>query len=372
MKLVLTGGHLSPALAVLEALPKGSDVLFIGRKYALEGDDAVSLEHRTAQRLGIPFTSITTGRIQRKFTKYTLFSLFKLPVGFWQSYKILKQYNPDVILTFGGYLSIPVACAAYFLKVPIVIHEQTLDAGAANKVIARIAKKICISWESSSKYFPANKIMLTGNPLRKEFLESKQLQSDLIDHEFENEKLPFLYITGGSLGSHPINSLIEETIKPLLHNYKIIHQTGDTKQFQDYERLLEIKNKLPKNLSRRYILTRFTIPSDVAAIMKKADLVISRSGINTITELIYLNKMSLLIPLPHGQNNEQKKNAQFLKSVGLGEVLNQDTTTPSHLLSVIEGMLKNKEKYTLKNPAAQMDLCKNAASAIVDIVRGVV
>lgn len=371
MKLVLTGGHLSPALAVLEALPKETQVVFIGRQFALEGDDAVSLEKRAIERLGIPFYSITTGRMQRKFTKYTLFSLSKLPIGFFQSYTILKKEKPNAIVTFGGYISIPVAVAAFFLKIPVVIHEQTLEAGFANKVLSSIAKKICISWESNRAHFPKRKVVLTGNPLRKEFLNSKKEELGFINNDFKNEKLPCIYVTGGSLGSHAINELVEQSLQALLHDYKIVHQTGDARQFGDFERLSAVKNKLPKSLQNRYILTRFVMPHEVVSLMQEADLVVSRSGINTITELIYLNKMSLLIPLPISQNNEQKKNALYLKGLGLGEIIDQETTSSSHFRSVVDGMIKNKKKYTLGDPANEVQKSKEAAEKIVDVILSV-
>src|SRR6185437_3796515 len=144
----------------------------VGREYAFEGDSALSLEYQTAKRLGLAFEPLTTGRIQRKFTKHTFGSLAKIPVGLTQAKKIITRFQPDIVLSFGGYVSVPVVLAAAANRVPIVIHEQTLQAGLANKIASRFAAKICISWEESAKYFPKNKIVLTGNPLRKEFLQS--------------------------------------------------------------------------------------------------------------------------------------------------------------------------------------------------------
>ena len=175
MKLIIVGGHLSPALAVIEALQKDVNVLFIGRKYVFEGSKTLSLEFRTITKRKIPFVSISTGRWQRKFTRFTIPSLLKFPFGILQSFLILKKFKPDVVLSFGGYLSLPVGIAAFILRIPIVIHEQTLEAGIANKVLSIFAKTVCISWETSRKYFPKSKVILTGNPMRKFEIRNSKL-----------------------------------------------------------------------------------------------------------------------------------------------------------------------------------------------------
>src|SRR3989339_499065 len=149
MKIIIIGGHLAPALSVLEALPKNTQVLFVGRKYALEGDNALSLEYNTITSLNIPFVGLNTGRLQRKITRFTLFSLLKLPFGIIKSFLILIDFKPDVVVGFGGYVSIPVTFCAFVLRIPVVIHEQTMEAGLTNRLVSRFAKKICISWDSS-------------------------------------------------------------------------------------------------------------------------------------------------------------------------------------------------------------------------------
>lgn len=317
MKVLLAvggGGHFSPALAVIESMPKEWEILLVGRKHAFEGDQALSLEYQTAHRLGLPFVSITTGRLQRKITKRSFISLFKMPVGVTQATMILKKFKPDVVVSFGGYVSVPVVLAAALLKVPIVIHEQTLDAGLANKIAARFATKICISWQQSAVFFPKNKTVLTGNPLRKEFL------TPVIARRNDDT---LIYITGGSGGAHGINVLIEGCLQKLLEKYSVIHQTGDAKEFEDFDRLVKLKQSLPENLQKRYLLKKFVEPEHVIEILTQADLIISRAGINTVTELLYFGKPSLLIPLPYGQQNEQLTNAQFMKQIGLAAILDQ-------------------------------------------------
>lgn len=141
-KIVITGGHLTPALAVMEKLrEQGWQIVFFGRQHALEGDSSVSVEYQTITKLGISFISLTAGRLQRSFTRYTVFSFLKIPIGFIQSFYYLIKFKPTVILSFGGYVALPVALAGWMLKIPIVTHEQSVVPGLANKIIFKFAKK---------------------------------------------------------------------------------------------------------------------------------------------------------------------------------------------------------------------------------------
>lgn len=358
MKIVIVGGHLSPALAVLEKLKK-ENVFYIGRVHSFEGDNAFSLEYREITKLGIPFFSLKTARFQRKFTRYTLSSFLKMPVGFYQALRILNKVKPDVVLAFGGYLSVPVGLAASVLRIPLVIHEQTLEIGFANKILSFFAKKICISFQSSEKFFPKEKTVLTGNPIRPQILNLKDKKN--------KNAIPVIYITGGSTGSHAINELVGKSLEKLLENYNVFHQTGNSKIYNDFEKLTVIKNNLEKNKSKNYSLTKFLSPESSSLMLEKADLVIGRSGINTITELIYLKKPAILIPLPFSQRNEQKKNAEYMKSLGLAEVLEQNLITPDLFILTILAMFKNIDKYKLRKKI----IFTNSADKIVNLLKDV-
>jgi UDP-N-acetylglucosamine--N-acetylmuramyl-(pentapeptide) pyrophosphoryl-undecaprenol N-acetylglucosamine transferase len=280
-------------------------------------------------------------------------------LGFYQSLKTLRQIKPDVVLGFGGYVSLPVVLASFFLKIPIVIHEQTLEAGFANKLEAKFASKICISWKSSEKYFPKNKTVLTGNPLRRIILKTKSLKKE--------DGLPIIYITGGSSGSHAINSLVEKSLEKLLEKFVIIHQSGDAKAYADFEKLQAEKNKLDASIARNYNLRKFYSPEDVAKNLNSADLVVGRAGINTVTELIYFAKPAFLIPLPFAQRNEQLKNATFLKELGLGEIGLQNTLTSEVFVSTISAMLKNLKAYQLKEKVLITDAAENIVKVVKDV-----
>lgn len=359
MKVLIIGGHLSPALAVIEKL-KNDEIFYVGRKYTFEEDKTLSLEYREISSLNVPFFELNTGRLQRKFTKHTIPSLLKLPIGLIESVKIVKRINPDVVLGFGGYLSLPVVLAARIFNIPVVIHEQTLEAGLANKISARFSQKICISWISSQKYFPQTKTVLTGNPIRQELiLAANRGRAD--------NKVFFIYITGGSSGSHAINLLVEQSLPGILKNFYVLHQTGDSQKYKDYDRLSRIKKSLDKKISKNYRIEKFLSFNESAKEIHKADLVIGRSGINTVTELIYLIKPALLIPFPYGQKNEQKKNADFLKSLGLAEVCDQNYLSAKDFIEKINIMRKNIDKYKLK----EKFVMENSSDKIVEVLKDV-
>ncbi len=172
MKVVICGGHVTCALAVIEELKKHPrmEIFFLGRLHPMEGDSSLGLEYQLISAAGIPFYPLITGRLQRKFTRYTIPSLFKIPIGFFQALFLLLKIKPDVICSFGSYLAVPPVLVGWFLQIPIITHEQTTVSGLSNKIIAKFAKIIAVSWPSSLSHFPPNKVILTGNPIRKEIL----------------------------------------------------------------------------------------------------------------------------------------------------------------------------------------------------------
>lgn len=361
MKLLCVGGHLAPLLAIIDVLPKDVELVVLGRKQSLEGDTSVSLEYQTLTSRGTRFVPVVTGRLQRKFTKHTIPSLLKIPIGFFQAWKAVVDFKPDVVLCFGGYVSMPVAVTSYFLGIPVVIHEQTTEAGFANKFISLFAKKVCISWGSSIKFFPKTKTVLTGNPIRKFTITNLQLP-------ISKENVPLIYITGGSSGSHTINMLVKGCIEKLLENFLVIHQTGDSKEFQDYDKLKKLRETFDKKIKDRYTLTKFVEPKMIGSILRYAHLAVSRSGINTVTELIYFGTPCFLIPL----NNEQLKNARMFKNLGLGEIGIQEKLTSDELYSRILEMSKNIKTYKESAAKAQKLVKIDAAEHIISVLNAVV
>lgn len=367
MKIVMVGGHLAPALGVIDSLTREDSVVFIGRKFALEGDKVLSLEFQEINNRNIPFFAVSGARFQRSISTQTIPSLSRLPVGVLQAMQHLRGVRPDVVLSFGGYLSVPVGIAARMLGIPLVIHEQTLEAGLANKMLAPLASKICISWESSRPFFPSTKVVLTGNPLKNFTIKKFDLPFSSSD-----QKLPLLYVTGGSTGSHAINMLIENGLEMLTKTFCVIHQTGDTTEFRDYERLMVKKSSLSETQRSRYHVQKYVTSDHIGGIMEKATIVIGRAGINTVAELIFFGKPALLIPLSHGQKGEQLKNARFLEQLGLGTVLLQKDASSEVIYTLLTQMLTKLDAYKIAMIDAKKKLHLDAPQEIIDTLSYVV
>jgi len=261
------------------------------------------------------------------------------------------------VVGFGGYVSLPVILAAKSLGIPVVIHEQTLEAGFTNRILARFANKICISFEGSAKYFPKDKTILTGNPIR------ASIPHPVKKIDLPND-LPLIYITGGSLGSHFINHLVSQTLPKLLDKYTLVHQVGSSFEFKDFDKLSILRQGLNNSKRERYIVSKFFTPDEVGFLMRKANLIVTRCGINTISELIVLEKPAYLIPLPVSSKNEQVKNAMFFKKLGLGEVADQRSLTPGIFLQEITEMMGKISSYKIRSDSSHFP--KNAAKKIVE------
>lgn len=337
MKILITGGHMSPALAVIDALlqkEKNNSLLFVGRKYTDKKKHDISLEYKEVTQRHISFIHLDTGRLTWILSWHTIRQFFQIGKGFLQSWQIITKHKPDVILSFGGYIALPIAYAAWVHQIPIYTHEQTIQPGLANKLIARIAKKICVSFPETKKFFPKEKVIVSGNPLRAEIFSPHQA------HPKKKAK-PLIYITGGSLGSHSVNTHIIQIIQNLVKEYIIIHQTGNVTEYNDYKKAQNIRNALPQKQQNNYIIKKHIPSHEIGNILKQADLVVGRSGANTFFELIALQKPSVLIPLPWASHGEQEKHAMILKKASVAEIFYQ-TDESKNLLSSIHTILSRK------------------------------
>lgn len=363
---------MTPAMAVIAKLKKeGWEIFFIGRKHALEGDSAVSVEYKIIKELGIPFVSLIAGRFQRSLTRYTFFSLLKIPVGFIQSFYYLSKFKPSLILSFGGYLALPVALAGWILRIPIVTHEQSVVPGLATKIISRFARKVCVSWPQTEKWFSREKVILTGNPIRKEVFMGGVKPTHLRGVNL-NETVPLIYITGGSLGAHAINEVVTQILPRLLEKYRIIHQCGNSQIYKDYENLLTTSCQLPATLRNRYFLTKYVESEDIGWVLNNADFVVSRAGANIITELAAKGLPAILIPLPWAGQKEQMENARLLTKAGTAVILPQEKLTGKTLYQCIESLIQNLEEYKMKRKEAQKLVNLEAGDKLVEAVKEVV
>lgn len=355
MKILITGGHTTPALALIEELKKKrAEIVFVGRKYALDSEKIFSFEYQAIKKLGIKFIDLKAGRLTRIFSWRSFLNFIKFPLGFFFSFQILKREKPDFILSFGGYLALPIGIIGWLMKIPVFTHEQTLIPGLTNRVIGFFAKKIFISFPQTKEYFPKNKTIVSGNPIRTCVFKKIKQPFKIIKNK------PLIYITGGSLGSHSINLLVEPILPRLLNNFIIIHQTGETKEYQDFERLSKIKH-------RNYFLKKHFYDDEIGFVYSLTDLVISRAGANTVFELIALKKPAILIPLPWSAGGEQKAHAQLLKEKGVVEIFFQEKIKKSSSLDLYNLIIKmsNKIDRYKKNFSSLNSFLKTDAAQII-------
>lgn len=346
MKILITGAHFTPAQAVIEELKKNPmiEMVYIGRKYTREGDQSLSTESQVLPKLNIRFIPIVTGRLQRSFTRYTIPSLLKIPLGFIQAFYFLLKTKPDVVLSFGGYVSVPVVISSWFLSIPVIIHQQTLIAGLSDMISSWFAEKIAVSFPDETLH--ESKIILTGNPIRKELInvDEKQIGVDLkkIISDAKREGLPLILITGGNQGSHVINEAVEKIIKDLTEIAFVVHQTGDSK-FQDFERLKDLEKELKK--PERYMVRKWINGVEVGWLFKNSTLIVCRAGINTLLECCYFARPLLIIPIPV---KEQIVNAEYFQKLGNAKVLWQKNLDGPNLLKFIKEGLENLEELEEK------------------------
>lgn len=363
-KLLITGGHLTPAIAVIERLDKNEwEIIFLGRKVAQEGTSQLAREMHEIPKMGAKLITIPAGKIPRHLHLKSIPAIIRIPIGFLFALWHIARLKPEVILSFGGYVAVPAALAGKILAVPTVTHEQTVKKGLANSIIERFADVIAVSWPESQMFFK-RKVLLTGNPLREVILQGPGRRVPI-----QAENIPLLYITGGSQGAHFVNNVISKILPQLLRKYAIVHQCGYTKEGKDHRKLIKIRNSLPRELQNRYLVRDWFEADEVAWLLRNADLLISRAGANTITEIAYTGATALLIPLPIAGRGEQLANAKLLQSIGTAEILLQSKLTPLKLKAKIHKMLKNAARYKEKANKATALVNPKAAETIVGLIQ---
>jgi len=361
-RIVITGTHLTPALAIISELKKRGDwqIYYLGRKYTLEGNKTPSLESQALPPMGIKFIPIPAGRLQRKFTRWTIPSLMRIPLGLTYAFWHLLKIRPNLVCSFGGYVSVPVIFAARLLGVPSLTHEQTIVVGLANKINALFANKVAISFPDSAQFFPKKKVILTGNPLRQEiFTAGKPLFS-----LSKNRKT--IYITGGSQGASIINQAVFEALPQLIKNYNIIHQCGG----KEFPKFSQKRQALPLEWQKNYFLAKYIDSKHIGWVFKNANLIISRGGANTILELAALGKPAIIIPIPWTAHNEQLKNAKFLADKGLAEILSQNKLNNQTLVRKIQRVINNLSNYQKAGKRIKKEAKKQSGQLLVNALYG--
>lgn len=351
MKVVIsaggTGGHIYPALAIINKIKKEepkSEFLYIGTHNRMEKD--------IIPDLGIKYVPIEVTGFKRKLTLDNVKTLINFLKARGQCKKIIADFDPDVVIGCGGYVTAPVIYAASKLGKKTFIHEQNSVVGLSNKYLAKYADKIGVSFESTLSEFSQDKVVFTGNPCSEKALSSKKIEVDKFGLD-KNKKT--VLIVMGSLGSKTINEKIMSFIETFRNkDYQVLFVTGEAY----YEK---VKNRiLPSNV----VIKPFI--KDLSSVMKSVDLVVSRSGASTISELSVLGIPTIFIPSPYVTNNHQYKNAMDLVEKKAALIIEENEFTKDKLINSIDKILNNEEKYNeMKNNMISVGI-KNSSTLIYD------
>lgn len=339
-KILITATHNTPALAVWQELrARGyENFLWVGQKKSMIGDKNPGIDYVTAEKYNIPFQNIIAGKPRAGFSLISFLWWARIPIGFIHAFAILKQFKPDLIITFGSHVGLPIACAGKLLGIPILHHQQPIVTGRSDQAIQRLADVCCYSWKATEKHLPKQtkpKAIYTGNPIRQGILAPKN-----IDFGFTQPR-PIIAILGGNQGAHAINQVAFRSLPEICQYYNVVHQVGQTTQFDDQQQAEILSAQL--NTTRvRYLQKNYLFEEEMGALLNQCDLVISRSGANFSYEFAATGTYSILIPLPISVRDEQMINAQTLQSAGLGTVLEQSDLNFENLLSAIATAIKEK------------------------------
>lgn len=358
-----TGGHLYPALAIIEYIkdnyPLG-ELLFIGTERGL-GRELIpqsGVNYKTVKSCGL----ILDGSISRKILNIIKF-LYSLTLGFLQSFKIVLKFKPDIILGMGGYICAPVLLAGIFMGRKIALHEQNYIPGRLNSFFSRFARYIFISFIDTDKYLKVkkNKIIFTGNPVRKAVEQSKNIKP-----EFEKwglEKGRFTVIAfGGSLGAEKINNTVINLYNYFKDNDKIQILLICGSRF--YNQLVKSEKNIIESKGK-FILKIFPYISEMQEIYRISDVIISRAGANTISEIIECNIPSILIPYPYAVANHQFYNADFLARKGKAILIEDKDLNEEKIIKIIELLIKDdRKRYKEMKNIEIRDVKTNSAEII--------
>ena len=360
-----TGGHFYPLIAVAEALNAKSQE--IGKSFLLYYFGPDPYDRASLDALGITFVKVPAGKRRRYRSFLNILDSFKVLAGIIVAlYKLFWLY-PDVIMSKGGFTSVPILFAARILRIPIVVHESDAVVGRANKFGARAARYVAISYAESAQFFPPEKTALTGIPIREILLAPAPPNAK--ESLGVDVSLPVLLVLGGSQGAERVNTLILESLDELLPAYTIIHQTGGAL----YEATKAAAEALitDQNLRMRYHPIGFLDAATLNVAYETASIVISRSGSTTIFETAAHAKPSILIPIPEEISHDQRTNAYAYARSGAAIVMEEGNLRDGLLAAEISRIMSNQDTYRSMATAAKAFAPRDAAGKIAKILMSI-
>ena len=317
-----TAGHVTPNIALIEPLLReGWEVHYIGSENGMERGLIAALS-------GVTYHGISTGKLRRYFSWQNFIDPFRVIKGYFQARKLIREIQPSVIFSKGGFVSVPVVLGAG--KVPVVAHESDYSPGLSNRIATRFTDKVCLSFEDTLQHVSKGKGIFTGTPIRPALYDGDRERA-LAFTGLTGEQ-PVLLVMGGSLGAQKLNELVRAALPQLCVRYDIIHLCGKGKNDCDcvacgYHQYEYIDKELP----------------DLFAL---SDVVLSRAGANSVFELLALNKPSVLVPLTSASSRgDQLLNANYMEKKGYAKVVDQNTATTDSLVAAIDEVYQQRAQY---------------------------
>ena len=351
-----TGGHIYPAVAVAEALKRkfGEDVelLFVGA----EG----KMEMEKVPALGYNIKGLPVAGLQRKLSLKNLALPFKVAASVRRAKRIIREFGADVVVGFGGYASAPVLWAAQRLGVPTLIQEQNSYAGLTNKLLSKRAKRICVSYDKMERFFPAERIVMTGNPLRGRFTADGANRGEALGYYGFNDTMPVVLVVGGSLGTRTLNEMMKAWILTLGGEapVQVIWQTG-----KFYER--EMQEFLAAHPTKNIWQGAFIDRMDYA--YAAANVVLSRSGACTVSELCLVAKPTIFVPSPNVSEDHQTKNAMALVEKGAAEIVRDSEAVERGMKEAVALALDGERLESLSANIAKLAIVDSADRVVREI-----
>lgn len=343
-----TGGHIYPAVAIANELKSRfpeAEFLFVGAKD--------KMEMQKVPQAGYAIKGLWISGIQRKLTLDNAMFPFKLLSSMWNSFRIIKSFKPDVVIGTGGFASGAVLKVASMLGIPTVIQEQNSYPGITNKLLAKKANKICVAYENLERFFPKDKMILTGNPVRQDLINEASKSEAIAYFKLDANKKTLL-VLGGSLGARRINQLIEKELDFLLsQNIQIIWQCGKL-YLNDYSKYNEKDNVQ---------VVAFIDRMDL--VYAAADVVISRSGASSVSELCIVGKPTIFIPSPNVAEDHQTKNAKAISDKN-GAILIRESELEAQFETVFSDLISNESKQVELSQNIKKLAKPNATKDIVE------
>lgn len=349
-----TGGHIFPAVSIANALRQKypeTEILFIGAEGRMEMEKVPAAGYKI---IGLPVVGM-----KRKLSFSMMSFTFKLMKSLRKAKKIIKEFKPDVVVGVGGYASGPALRAASSLKIPCLIQEQNSFPGITNKILSKKVAKICVAYDNMERFFPADKIIKTGNPVRADIRNIKHKSIEAFEFFGLNPQKPVILIVGGSLGALTINESIAANIKKFANNdIQLILQTG--KSYISIAKILVEESGLTG-----FYVSDFIYKMEYA--FSAADIIISRAGASTISELCIVGKPALFVPSTNVSEDHQTKNAMALVNINAA-IMVKDSDAHELLATEAIKLLKDENKRTqLSKNIKQLEL-PNAADVIAEEV----